>query len=378
MDVDQAPMSAPKDAPDSHESHLDSNSNRAKPPPADSASPQEQPSSSFKESRDNKRPKLDPESLPPPALPPFKQDNAPPPPTPNSTTSSALGTSSSAKSPAASTPSSSTGPGPKPFPVVTVRTVATPKPPGPPQREPSTGSQQQQQQQSQQSQQASQSALGNSATSNGRPTSGQGRPRSISPNVSTKQPHKDSSRPSAALGPGSASSSRGGSPEMTRKSSHNGGSALPHSTGSKKNAAPFSASNHKSRDAADKSRDNSPALAIKAEQAAALAAEPLRKGRGKSPVRGTIDNDDCVVLKGHLAQVTPCSWNPKVPSMVATGAYDGTARIWDVPDVSGSSSGQVIDESVVAKHGSKNKRIEVGVVAWNVRCFPLTPFSDLC
>lgn len=365
MDVDQAPMSAPKDAPDSHESHLDSNSNRAKPPPADSASPQEQPSSSFKESRDNKRPKLDPESLPPPALPPFKQDSALPPPTPNSSSiSSAPATSTaSLKSPAASTPSTSSGP--KPFPVVTVRTIATPKPPGPPQREPSAGSLQQHHQQSQH---ASQSALGHSTSANGRPNSSQGRPRSISPNVSTKQPHKDSSKASVAPAPGSASSSRGGSPEAARKTpGSNGGSALPHTSGSKKNAAPFSASNHKSRDAADKSRDNSPALAIKAEQAAALAAEPLRKGRGKSPARGTIDNDDCVVLKGHSAQVTPCSWNPKVPSMVATGAYDGTARIWDVPDVSGSPSGRVVDESVVAKHGSKNKRIEVGVVAWNVR-----------
>ena len=52
-----------------------------------------------------------------------------------------------------------------------------------------------------------------------------------------------------------------------------------------------------------------------------------------------------------------------MPNMLATAAHDYTARIWDVPTTAGS----VVTESIVCRHGTGTKRIEVVVVAWNVR-----------
>ena len=71
----------------------------------------------------------------------------------------------------------------------------------------------------------------------------------------------------------------------------------------------------------------------------------------------------------HGAQkVQPCSWNPKVGAMLATGGGDSTCRIWDVPPPGkrGANVGRVLRENVVCKHSSAQRRADVAAVAWNV------------
>ncbi|KAI5479814.1 DnaJ family protein [Pseudohyphozyma bogoriensis] len=80
------------------------------------------------------------------------------------------------------------------------------------------------------------------------------------------------------------------------------------------------------------------------------------------------DDGRVIRLKGHtVSKVQPCSWNPKVPALLATGGGDSTCRIWDVPTPSkqGEASQQVVSESVVCKHSSAQRRADVGAVAWD-------------
>lgn len=59
----------------------------------------------------------------------------------------------------------------------------------------------------------------------------------------------------------------------------------------------------------------------------------------------------------------PCHWNPKVPALLATGAGDSTARIWEVPALPGSDKDV---DPVTCKHASGQRRSDVTAVAWNV------------
>lgn len=85
-----------------------------------------------------------------------------------------------------------------------------------------------------------------------------------------------------------------------------------------------------------------------------------------------IDATDATVFRfqGHSHnKVQPCSWNSKVPSMLATGGNDSTCRIWDVPAPrpfsSDSAEGPLINEHIVCKHQSAQRKAEVTVVAWD-------------
>ncbi|KAK4704652.1 transducin (beta)-like 1, partial [Phenoliferia sp. Uapishka_3] len=75
-------------------------------------------------------------------------------------------------------------------------------------------------------------------------------------------------------------------------------------------------------------------------------------------------------LNSDPQKVQPCSWNPKVPALLATGGGDSTCRIWDVPPPSsstgaGAKEGVVVRENVVCKHSSAQRRADVAAVAWD-------------
>jgi len=67
--------------------------------------------------------------------------------------------------------------------------------------------------------------------------------------------------------------------------------------------------------------------------------------------------------------VQPCSFNSKVPTLLATGGGDSTCRIWDVPSPSFSTlplqgEGEE-EEHIVCKHASAQRKVGVAAVAWD-------------
>ncbi|KAK4056563.1 hypothetical protein OIO90_002411 [Microbotryomycetes sp. JL221] len=81
-----------------------------------------------------------------------------------------------------------------------------------------------------------------------------------------------------------------------------------------------------------------------------------------------IEDGQVITLKGHtVPKVQPCAWNPKVPTMLATGGGDSTARIWDCPTdwIKGKGQGKSVTEHIVCKHQSAQRRADVAAVAWD-------------
>ncbi|GFQ01534.1 F-box-like/WD repeat-containing protein tbl1xr1 [Phtheirospermum japonicum] len=80
-----------------------------------------------------------------------------------------------------------------------------------------------------------------------------------------------------------------------------------------------------------------------------------------------IPNSDVTVLQGHTSEVFACAWNP-AGSLLASGSGDSTARIWttDGPSSSNMENGP---SSVVLKHfkGRTNEKSkDVTTLDWNV------------
>lgn len=77
----------------------------------------------------------------------------------------------------------------------------------------------------------------------------------------------------------------------------------------------------------------------------------------------------CADTDLHVPQkVQPCSWNPKVPALLATGGGDSTCRIWDCPKTWKKAKGEglLVKDNVVCKHSSAQRRADVAAVAWDV------------
>ncbi|KAG0371647.1 hypothetical protein BGX24_001390 [Mortierella sp. AD032] len=65
-----------------------------------------------------------------------------------------------------------------------------------------------------------------------------------------------------------------------------------------------------------------------------------------SPDVKVIPASDAITLKGHTADVFVCSWNPTSPTLLASGSGDATARIWQIP----TNGEEALPEPIVLKH----------------------------
>ncbi|KAF9124951.1 hypothetical protein BGW39_007782 [Mortierella sp. 14UC] len=65
-----------------------------------------------------------------------------------------------------------------------------------------------------------------------------------------------------------------------------------------------------------------------------------------SPEVKVIPASDAITLKGHTADVFVCSWNPTSPTLLASGSGDATARIWQIP----TTGEEALPEPIVLKH----------------------------
>ncbi|KAF9179077.1 hypothetical protein BGZ51_007259 [Haplosporangium sp. Z 767] len=72
---------------------------------------------------------------------------------------------------------------------------------------------------------------------------------------------------------------------------------------------------------------------------------------------------DTITLKGHTADVFVCSWNPTSPMLLASGSGDATARIWQIP----TNPDDALQEPVVLKHlpALTDSNRDVTTMDWN-------------
>ncbi|CAO3646970.1 unnamed protein product [Cunninghamella blakesleeana] len=74
-----------------------------------------------------------------------------------------------------------------------------------------------------------------------------------------------------------------------------------------------------------------------------------------------IDSSDAVVLTGHKSEVFSCSWNPVVSNLLVSGSGDGTARLWKVPD----NKNEVCEPIVLEHLPNSNDSKDVTTIDWN-------------
>ncbi|KAF9170664.1 hypothetical protein BGX20_008687 [Mortierella sp. AD010] len=76
-----------------------------------------------------------------------------------------------------------------------------------------------------------------------------------------------------------------------------------------------------------------------------------------------IPASDAISLRGHTADVFVCSWNPASPSLLASGAGDATARLWQIP----ASAEETLQDPIVLKHlpSLTDNNRDVTTMDWN-------------
>ncbi|KAG0000676.1 hypothetical protein BGZ80_009350, partial [Entomortierella chlamydospora] len=76
-----------------------------------------------------------------------------------------------------------------------------------------------------------------------------------------------------------------------------------------------------------------------------------------------IPASDAISLRGHTADVFVCSWNPASPSLLASGAGDATARLWQIP----TSAEETLQDPIVLKHlpSLTDNNRDVTTMDWN-------------
>ena len=88
---------------------------------------------------------------------------------------------------------------------------------------------------------------------------------------------------------------------------------------------------------------------------------------GAEDAPGLTPEDSVTTLQGHTSEVFICAWSP-TGGQLASGSGDSTARIWRVPDgPSGKGQSGAIAEPAVLQHFSadKEKSKDVTTLDWN-------------
>ncbi|PSS36049.1 F-box-like/WD repeat-containing protein [Actinidia chinensis var. chinensis] len=97
--------------------------------------------------------------------------------------------------------------------------------------------------------------------------------------------------------------------------------------------------------------------------------EPMDISTNSASQTCEIPNSDIIVLEGHTSEVCACAWSP-AGSILASGSGDSTARIWTIADATSRSSFQnghssvIVLKHVKGKANEKNK--DVTTLDWNV------------
>nr|CAD1819467.1 unnamed protein product [Ananas comosus var. bracteatus] len=96
--------------------------------------------------------------------------------------------------------------------------------------------------------------------------------------------------------------------------------------------------------------------------------EPTDAAPSSHPVTSEISSSDVTILEGHCSEVFACAWSP-AGSLLASGSGDSTARIWTIPDGPCGSSVQAFTPTAhVLKHfkGRTNEKSkDVTTLDWN-------------
>ncbi|KAG9135229.1 hypothetical protein Leryth_013499 [Lithospermum erythrorhizon] len=107
---------------------------------------------------------------------------------------------------------------------------------------------------------------------------------------------------------------------------------------------------------------------IKEENGKAEVAEPMEICTNSTSFPCEFLNGEVMNLEGHLSEVFACAWNP-TESLLASGAGDASARIWSIGDgLCGPSPQTRTPRSVVLKHVKErpnDKSKDVTTLDWN-------------
>ncbi|KAI9318986.1 WD40-repeat-containing domain protein [Dichotomocladium elegans] len=83
----------------------------------------------------------------------------------------------------------------------------------------------------------------------------------------------------------------------------------------------------------------------------------------ESPIKAqtVVNPDDVLVLTGHQSEVFSCSWNPVEAHLLASGSGDATARLWRIPEHS-----KCAEPPIVLSHlPNLNENKDVTTLDWN-------------
>ncbi|XP_076914660.1 WD40 repeat-containing protein HOS15-like [Bidens hawaiensis] len=125
----------------------------------------------------------------------------------------------------------------------------------------------------------------------------------------------------------------------------------------------------KSEDLADVRSDEDKMRAQNEENVTTEGPDPMEIDNNSASMSTTIPNSDVTVLKGHTSEVFVCAWSP-AGSLLASGSGDSTARIWTIRDGPCRSNSQYGPSNVaVLKHyrgRTNDKSKDVTTLDWNV------------
>lgn len=124
----------------------------------------------------------------------------------------------------------------------------------------------------------------------------------------------------------------------------------------------------KNEDLADGRRDEDKIRVQPEENVTAEGPEPMEIDTSIAPLSSLIPNSDVTVLEGHTSEVFVCAWSP-AGSLLASGSGDSTARIWTIGDGPCSSNSQKgpLDVAVLKHYRGRtsDKSKDVTTLDWN-------------